>query len=364
MTSGFTTSFYADWQTISIAAAALSVLISAMMIMISRLFSLRSLEQVAKTEFVYAASTVLIVIMVVGVIQVAEPRLAGGSGSLVESLYLGNFQISCTDPAYSGSSVCSGTVFAGQQTLIDWMKLYLETPTRCVQRFMQVLYWLEVPIAAGTSIYMEIFMSEHASGFGLKWIEERIMNAVSSMTFYMYAFYMMVHMLNFIKFYAGFFFSIGVALRAFPPSRGTGAYLMAISFGLYFVFPLAYVTIASFSLPHVQSSIVNLDQANTTASGLAYACSLPAIPPDVQSYACGAADAGHFLELRNLLQVNSETLSNMLRFQLPDFERNLVHSICIFPMMAFVVLLTFVLNATNLFGGNIPEIGRGLVKLI
>ena len=130
------------------------------------------------------------------------------------------------------------------------------------------------------------------------------------------------------------------------------------------MFPLAYVTIASFSLPHVQSSIVNLDQANTTASGLAYACSLPAIPPDVQSYACGAADAGHFLELRNLLQVNSETLSNMLRFQLPDFERNLVHSICIFPMMAFVVLLTFVLNATNLFGGNIPEIGRGLVKLI
>jgi hypothetical protein len=33
-------------------------------------------------------------------------------------------------------------------------------------------------------------------------------------------------------------------------------------------------------------------------------------------------------------------------------------------MIALVILMTFVLNATNLFGGNIPEIGRGLVKLI
>lgn len=360
----FETSFYADWRDISIAAAALSVVISAMLIMVSRLFSLRSLEQVAKTEFVYAASTVLIVMMVVGMIQVAEPRLAGGSGSLVEHLYLSNFQVSCTDPSFANTSVCAGTAFSSQQTLIDWAKLYMETPTKCVQKFMQVLYWLEVPVAAGTSIYMEIFMSEHASGFGLKWIEERIMNAATSFTFYMYAFYMMVHMLNFIKYYAGFFFSIGVALRAFPPTRGTGAYLMAISFGLYFVFPLAYITIASFSLPHVQSNIVNLDMVNSSASGLAYACSLPAIPPDVKSYACGAADAGRFLGMRNLLQANGDTLSNMLRFQLPDFERNLVHSICIFPMMAFVVLLTFVLNTTNLFGGNIPEIGRGLVKLI
>jgi hypothetical protein len=349
---------YTDWRTISIAAAALSVVAAAMLIMLSRLFGLRNLEQVAKTEFVYAASTVLIVMMVVGIIQVAEPRLADSGNSLSRCLYLASFGLQCNVPAN-----ILGTNGQPINTLIDWMKLYMASPTQCVQRFMQVLYWLEVPIAAGTSIYMELFMSEHASGFGLKWIEERIMNAVQSLTFYMYMFYLMVHVLNFIKAYAGFFFSIGVALRAFPPTRGTGAYLMAISFGLYFVFPLAYITIATFSLPHVQSNLVTFNATAYGSGGLAYACSLPDVP-DVRQFACGAANYERPLEMLNRIRSNSDALSTMVRLQLPDFERHIAHSICIFPMLAFVVLLTFVLNMTNLFGGNIPEIGRGLVKLI
>ena len=111
-------------------------------------------------------------------------------------------------------------------TLIDWMNLYMSHPdmrpavhgpplrSRCL-------------VGAMTSVYMEIFMSEHASGFGLKWIEERIMNTTASLTFYMYVFYLIGHLFDFIKYYAGFFFSIGVALRAFPPTRGAGAYVMA-----------------------------------------------------------------------------------------------------------------------------------------
>jgi hypothetical protein len=32
--------------------------------------------------------------------------------------------------------------------------------------------------------------------------------------------------------------------------------------------------------------------------------------------------------------------------------------------MAAIILMTFVLNGTTLLGGKIPEVGRGLVKLI
>ncbi len=78
----FADSFYADWQSISVGAAALSVVASAGLIMLSRLFSLRNLEQIAKTEFVYAASTVLIVAMVVMIVNLAEPRLGGPDNSL------------------------------------------------------------------------------------------------------------------------------------------------------------------------------------------------------------------------------------------------------------------------------------------
>jgi hypothetical protein len=358
----FTSSFYGynDWKTISVAAAAFSIIGSAALIMLSRLFSLRNLEQVAKTEFVYAASTVLIVIMTVGIIGLAEPRLAGGDNSLARSLYLVSFGFNCGDPTSATYSAACSQVFS-ESTLIDWMKLYMATPTKCVQRMMDILYALEVPIAAMTSVYMEIFMSEHASGFGVKWIEERIMNATSSFSFYMYVFYLLVHILNFIKFYAGFFFSIGVILRAFPPTRGAGAYLMAMSFGLYFVFPLSYILIASLGLPHAQSNIVSFNVTETGGPG--YSCSLPEVP-DISSMACGADDAAKMMEFRDLILANREELGTMITLRIGDFERNLIHSLCIFPMIAFVMLLTFVLNTTNLFGGNIPEIGRGLVKLI
>ena len=104
----------------------------------------------------------------------------------------------------------------------------MQTPTQCVQRFMSVLYALAVPVDAMASVYMEIFMSEHASGFGVKWISERIVNATQSFSFYMYMFFLIGHTFDFIKYYAGFFFSIGVAMRAFPPTRGAGAWFSKV----------------------------------------------------------------------------------------------------------------------------------------
>ena len=56
-------------------------------------------------------------------------------------------------------------------------------------------------------------------------------------------------------------------------------------------------------------------------------------------------------------------MSQVLTIQIDDLSKHLVYVICIFPLIAFTILLTFVLNTTNLFGGNIPEIGRGIVKL-
>lgn len=354
----FEATFYGDWSTIAIAAAAISVIGASMLIMISRLFGLRNLEQIAKTEFIFAASTVLIVMMVEGLIVYGEPILAGGSSSVARSLYLSALQ--CPSDATAA--------FPEQQTLIDWMKLYLQTPVECVDDFMGALYALSVPVEGMASVYMEIFMSEHASGFGVKWIAERITNTTQSLAFYMYIFFLLIHILNFVKHYAGFFFSIGVALRAFPPTRGLGAYLMAVSFGLYFVFPLAYILIATMALPHAASEIVVPEGGGSTCvpqpdGSFEYTCSLPAVT-DVHTYQCGGANSGRVSDYSDQLRENAASLEEMLTVHVTDFAKHLVSSICIFPLVSLVVLLTFVLNTTNLFGGNIPEIGRGLVKLI
>jgi hypothetical protein len=277
--------FYNDWTTISVAAAALSIVGSAMLIMLSRLFDLRNLEQIAKTEFVYAASTVLIVIVVAqGIIGYGEWYLANGSSSVVRAMYLSSF--GCPP---------STSVSFQQATLIDWMSLYMKTSTLCVQRFMEIAYWLSVSIEACTSIYMEIFMSEHASGFMCKPAAERIGNVTQSFTFYIYVYFLLTHILNFIKYYAGFFFSIGVALRAFPPTRGAGAYLMAMAFGLYFVLPLSYILVATTSLPYVQSDMLRAPSCSALGtSPSATMCALPQVA-SAETYQCeGAAVTNAF----------------------------------------------------------------------
>ncbi len=358
----FTVSFYADWETLAIAAAAISIIGSSMLIMLSRLFGLRNLEQIAKTEFIYAASTVLIVIMVSLIISRGEDALAGGSCSLVERMYLSTFQCTC-DPTGAGPA----TPVFQQNTLIDWMKLYLATPAGCVQKFMNVLFFLSVPVEAAASVYMEIFMSEHATGFGVKWLAERITNTTQSLTFYMYIYYLLIHILNFIKYYAGFFFSIGVVLRAFPPTRGGGAYLMAISFGLYFVFPFSYIMVATAAMPHAQADMIIPENANCApdpADGsFKYLCMLPQVPSP-EEYSCSSGSMAEIPSYVERVKENAGVLKSMLTTEVSEFVRHLVSAICIFPLVALVILFTFVLNTTNLFGGNIPEIGRGLVKLI
>ncbi len=358
----FTTAWYGDWQAISLAAAAISVIIASMLVMLGRLLELRNLEQTAKSEFVYAISTVLIVILVVGLLPPFESLLAAGDRGVARTFYLTGFKC----------DVATGPVFS-QNTLIDWMKLYLAAPASCVQKFMKFLYFLSIPVEALASQYMEIFMSEVASGFGFKWLSSAITTATQGLTFYMYIYYLLFHVLNFIKYYSGFFFSIGVALRAFPPTRGAGAYIMALAFGLYFVFPLTYIALSALATPVLGSNtlvpeagrcVIDTTEGSLGKDGLKFACALPQVPSDVTTMQCVGASVRTATEFKEMLESNRDTLTGFLSFQIAELIRHLLYAVCVFPVLAFLVLFTFVLNTTSLFGGTIPEVGRGLVKLI
>lgn len=361
---GFTTSFYSDWGLLSTAAAVTSVLISILLIQVARIFNLANFEQMAKAELSYAATTFLIVIMIISIIQFGEGALAGGvaipgsasGGSLAKFMYLSSFNIPYADQA-------SIQTIDGQPlptTLIDWVKLSIKTPATCINDFLNTLYLLSIPVETGASVYMEVFMSDAASGYAFKFISERINNAVNSLTFMDFMYYFLNHTLNFIKNFAGFFFSVGVVLRAIPPTRGAGAYIMALSFGLYFIFPLAYLMIATVALPHTQATIIS---PTVRAASFSYICTLPPAP-DVTELNSETPSIARAFELRTRIAANSPSLTDMLEFRFTEIIKHITSAICLFPFMAAIILMTFVLNGTTLLGGKIPEVGRGLVKLI
>ena len=371
MPSPFTT-FISDWWALAVLASAGSVLISIILILLSRAFDLRNLEQTAKTEFVFAASTVLIVLFTYGLISVAEgtPESPGVVITLAKEMYLNAVTYCPPSASAVPGSVCdklsqlkeSGVIGLHVNTTADLMLLYMEPPAKCSQEFLDFLYYASIPIEACASLYMEIFMSEQLTCFGLKWVAERITNTTQLLTFYMFVYYLIFHTMNFIKYYAGFFFSVGVILRAFPPTRGGGAYLMALTVGLYFVFPFAYILVSSTSMPYAQAS--TFSAKDVTSEGVVYTCGIPAISKDVDALQCGTGSVYKPFELLSWLKTNREKMNSFFTINIPGLMKHLVAVICIFPMVAFVILMTFVLNTTNLFGGNIPEIGRGLVRLI
>jgi hypothetical protein len=352
------------WPDLAVLAAAASVLISIMLIMLARLFDLKQLEQTAKKEFVFAASTVFIVIFVVALIQTADGIVV----DVGKQLYWDAISF-CPDKT---SEVCQNLEKVDVKkirvdSIIDLMLLYMEPPATCTQNFLDVLYIASIPIEACASLFMEIYMSEHMSCFGMKWVAERITNSTQMMTFYMFAYFLLVHVMNFVKYYAGYFFALGIVLRGIPPVRGAGAYLMAISVGFYFVLPFSYILVSTMALPHMQTGNVaaegvDLDKNSADYGSIKYLCATPAIG-DVSGLSCGSGSLSKQLELRAYLKANSSNISSFLG-NITDIMLHLISVICVFPLVAFVILFTFVLNTTNLFGGNIPEIGRGLVKLI
>ena len=50
--------------------------------------------------------------------------------------------------------------------------------------------------------------------------------------------------------------------------------------------------------------------------------------------------------------------------QLSSLFTHITYTICFLPLVALVLTMTFVLQTSGLFGANIPEIGRGLIRFI
>ncbi|MEM3075459.1 MAG: hypothetical protein QW590_01395 [Candidatus Bilamarchaeaceae archaeon] len=380
MMAEFGGSFYAGWEQLSITIAVISVLASAILIVISRMFSLKQFEQTAKTEFVFAISTVIIVLVSLAVIELGESVFADPANGVGRALYFSTFGCDVNSPVRLEKE--SG----GPWTAIDYVFLYMNPPRDCAIKAMDTLYLLSIPVGAAASLYTEVFMSEVASGFGFSPINERIKNTAQVLTFYLYVYYIFTYVLLFIKHFAGLFFSIGVALRAFAPTRGAGAYFMAAALGFYFVFPISYVIYATIALPQTweQTALVEWTANMRAATGstpycdesaitahFEEICSLPELV-ELRDAGCSSGDLEWVYEMMNVVRAHKAEISSFLsgKSSLPNITnilsiiRQIMNSVCIIPLIAMIVTMTFVLNTTNLFGGNIPEIGRGLVKLI
>jgi len=326
-----------EWGTYSVMIAVFSIIVAIIIYMSSKVFQDPKLEQNAKSEIIFASSTVILVMFIVLVLPIAEDM----SVNIVNGLY--------------DQSVITPHLDIG---VIDVANEQINNQVKCGVNIINGLYVADVFTEMVGSIVMEIGMSELATGFSMKFISERIANISQSITFYLIIYKVIFNILIFLKYFGMFLFPFGVLLRAFPPTRGGGAFLMATSIGLYFIFPLSYIL--------SEAMIENTNQGSQI-------CSMSSLPTNQfcdtntdGKVVCHSAGMTSITKLYTTINSEDANKNIIMKFidEAKDKVNNFIMSACFLPLFAMTITMSFILSTSSLFGATIPEVGKGLIKLI
>jgi len=343
------------WILISFLVVMLSAAISAVMIMVSRLLQLPMIEQWAKAELVFSLSTVFLILFLVAVVEFIEPLLV----QLTNSMTMLNFGATGhIPPLPTGDSI----------TLMDYAMTYMDSVFLCIKHLFKFLIKLNFPLEIAASFTVDVFMFDIVSGWAYKGPLQTVHILANYITFTLFIYYILIHIMRFVQATAlTIFIPLGIILRQFPPTRGAGAFVIALALGFYLVFPFAYIlvtnvvpqTMACPMLPDFEG----LDDMST------YGMANPNKAFDVMLWT-DAHQSGFMGTISGissyLAGMNLDPLGvvpDAVEFtagRAAGFSINL----CCLPFLAMIITMSFVLSTTNLFGANLPEIGRGFIKLI
>ncbi len=317
-----------DPETISIISIIVLLSISGAvgMFLLSRIFQVKRLEQVARAELIFAISTVFLVAFFIGMVTYGEEKAVLIVKDIIEHQY-----------SMEGEQAPE---FLSGVTLIGITKIYMAELYGCLKFIYASAYWFNIIPEFGTALTYDVFMHDVLSGWAWKPLTSVFHYLASTSAFMALLYFLFVHILNFIQAAAiPLFLPLGILLRAFPPTRGVGAYILSFSLGFYLVFPFAYIIAMSLTPLNV--------------------CTMP----DTEEFGCVTVSPGlanyMVLEAENSEQEMTDAYVNLWR-DLGGLTANL----CCLPFITMMMTLSFILATTNLFGANLPEVGRGFIKLI
>lgn len=340
----------ADWEIFALMAAFLSVMIAALLLMISKFFDFRMLEQSAKAELMFAASSVFVAIFLIGLVQYGTDI----GKSIASDMYVytyekaGYLHYTVTEKGADGNDVqvekeLTPATFSDQKyTLIEISILYMRAVMYCAESIGSKAYVLSMIAHEISSISQDVFMAYPVSGWAWGGIAQAADNLLNTVYFMELVYRLQIYVLRFMDIFAlPYLIPIGIVMRAFPPTRGAGAYVIAFAVAIYLVYPMAYLA-AVFSSPYP-----NL------------CTTLPIPVPSLGEN----AKAGIVDELRMWYRAFESTIVDFTG-KFSDFTNALLVNLCLFPFLAFSIAMTFMQFSNGLFGANVPEVGRGLIKLI
>ena|GEM_PF-5459532 len=314
------------WELLALIAVLISFSFSALSYMFAKLFQSGDMEKLAKAEFMYAVSTVILIAFLIIVVDV----LATKSSEFVLIFSRNNQNL------YS--------IISSNPSPFVATEYYLNASLSCLNLKYQEAFYLDVLPSTASSI---LSLSWHNS----------LVRVMSDFTYLIYLLFFQKNLLSFISdTMLVIVLPIGIVLRGFPFIRSVGNTLIAVAVGLYFIYPITYsllMAILTQSNVATSSCFINYNIATSNSYS-----SLPCISPLLKE---AIQDIG-------LFKVNAESQDYNLISAFIDTSKQMVGEIIlfavVFPFVAATLTYTFIKSFAIFLNVDAQEMLEGLVKLI
>lgn len=334
-----------NWEVLSTICALIGFFTAVLVHMAGKALNLTNLEAWAKAEYVQAGVSLLIVLFAISMVHV------GGSvmGEITERMAAETDNIQLL-------SAANGNI--GDP--VNIAKSYLlQAPLQCeinMYKWARKLnYWAEM----GNAVSFSVGNVEGVGGGYFYAGRVSATHYAAQNLAYLGLFnFIQYHLLDFSQYtMLQIFLPIGLILRDFAPTRGTGGFMIALALGFAFVFPMSYLL------------IIMITPSDS------YACTNIGVVPEVGATAGRSAYAKEFLEgdpcannagsiIMHSLRAEGDTNKQSEIMMLLKSIGQLYLQAVFYPMVCLILTFTFVRQTSSLFGADLAEIGRGLIKII
>jgi len=330
--------FYGDWYgylPLTIGAVIIAITIHSILLMLGRAFTIRELENFAKSEMLQTAATafmaIFLVMMVGSAMEVSNRFIAGELDCGKKPIHIGETDESTMDDAYQAIRCRlqerATAVAEIQEAILNDVGLQLQFNVLNMQGSVFGITFIKGDWIS--SVYKETEKARITNN--LATVLLIALNAQSSLLEYL-----RINMLN-------VFLPFGILLRSFYFTRGAGALFIALGIGMYFIFPIFFVL---------------LDPGFTAAPP-----STPTTTGSLETY-CYPTMSNAVTMIESVEAAGLGTSSSLGMANIRNELSKSYISIILHPLIALFLTLIFMRYIMSIMGGDTYALTRMVSKVI
>lgn len=217
---------------------------------------------------------------------------------------------------------------------------------------LNAVYDISMGINSVLGTASSVFFPEFGDALGISISRSALKDSVFGYLYYGFMFtYMQLAMLDLIKAFFLFMFPVGIFLRAFPLTNSVGSAMIAMSVGLYFIYPLilGVLLITNYEqLDITEHEIVKMAKSEEPSEFVEYYIQTKIHYEDINPIS-GSAPVKTFTDSFDFIT---------------SFVEKILLNMFLFPLVAFTLTYTFIHAFAGFMQANVSEMGRGLIRLV